>query len=386
MLKSKDDLNWINGFEINGQKDITEKDLLLTDTEIKRYREQYIEDYQKALLLFEDKTQLTEFDVSLIMIGAFLQTLRWVILSNDKLRFNKASDADKVFDKVGNCVKKSDYIPATIEQIVLEFANHAVPYDAVQQTDRFKRIYPNLNTGIAGTTHRYKAIGHDPLAGLVFGTVNIATNTLTVNDIYSMLPSYHVVNQKINAKTDIEHVLKWAYELLLENPEIIAASFVHQIVHCSTDVFTRQGLPLPFINTISPETSKLLIGKQVDLYSVSRSTMLSILINKLIEMCHKLYYNPATMTQSLYEIRSMKIILYSNVLSSALNLVYTGIIKDWKKLDIGGLLITLWSLFTNARKINDIKLSFVNNVLDNALKKEEDEVQEQMAKLGFFNL
>ena len=25
MLKSKDDLNWINGFEINGQKDITEK-------------------------------------------------------------------------------------------------------------------------------------------------------------------------------------------------------------------------------------------------------------------------------------------------------------------------------------------------------------------------
>lgn len=54
-----------------------------------------------------------------------------------------------------------------------------------------------------------------------------------------------------------------------------------------------------------------------------------------------------------------------------------------EKLDIGGLLITLWSLFTNARKINDIKLSFVNNVLDNALKKEEDEVQEQMAKLGF---
>lgn len=82
----------------------------------------------------------------------------------------------------------------------------------------------------------------------------------------------------------------------------------------------------------------------------------------------------------------MKIILYSNVLSSALNLVYTGIIKDWKKLDIGGLLITLWRLFTNARKINDIKLRFVNNVLDNALKKEEDEVQEQMAKLGFFNL
>ena len=50
MLKSKDDLNWINGFEINGQKDITEKDLLLTDTEIKRYREQYIEDYQKAAI------------------------------------------------------------------------------------------------------------------------------------------------------------------------------------------------------------------------------------------------------------------------------------------------------------------------------------------------
>lgn len=119
MLKSKDDLNWINGFEINGQKDITEKDLLLTDTEIKRYREQYIEDYQKALLLFEDKTQLTEFDVSLIMIGAFLQTLRWVILSNDKLRFNKASDADKVFDKVGNCVKNPIIFPQPLNRSFL---------------------------------------------------------------------------------------------------------------------------------------------------------------------------------------------------------------------------------------------------------------------------
>ena len=33
-------------------------------------------------------------------------------------------------------------------------------------------------------------------------TANIATNTLTVNSLSELYPSYHVLNQEINGKTD----------------------------------------------------------------------------------------------------------------------------------------------------------------------------------------
>ena len=168
-----------------------------------------------------------------------------------------------------------------------------------------------------------------------------------------------------------------------DKPEIIGASFIRQITHCGTDFFTKQGLPLPVINVISPETSKFLIGKQIDVYSVMRSATLAIIINKFIEMLHRIFFDINTDDELLYDIRTKKILLYSNTFSSILNVGYVALTKDIKRLDIGGILVTLWNFLTNRPNMERLQLEFINKTLDRELQKEEDEVSQQLAKWGF---
>lgn len=376
-FKSSFNHDWVNGFETeNVEKPDYVKILTPTAEEKAAAVEKYSNIYAKALDDFKNKTSLTSWDMDILMVAAALQTLRWAFISNDKFRFDKASDADKAFKNAGKTLENLPFVPATIPQLI---SDHTVPYDAVNYSENFI----GESAGLSGRNHRFKTLGHDPLAGLIFGTANIATNTLTVNDFSKFFPSYRVVNQKIDSKTDIFHVMKWTGDLMIDNPKIIGAAFAKQIVHCGTDAFTKQGLPVPVINVISPETSKFLIGNQIDTYSVTRGATLAILINKIVEMCHRMYFDKNSDDEKLYEVRTRKILTYSNTMSSLLNVGYVGITRDFKKLDLGGILVTLWRILTDKKEIEKIRLEFIQKTLDGELKKEEDEVNERLAKFGF---
>lgn len=357
------------------------KELLFSDSEIEENNKKHMKQYYDAVDEFKRKTSLTSNDMKLLLVAATLQTLRWVILSNDKFRFSKASDSDKAFSRIGKELNNNEYLPASVQDIALSMTTHTVPYDAVTRSDRYISIY-NDSPGLSGTNHRYKSLGHDPLVGLIVGTANIATNTLTVNSLSELYPSYHVLNQEINGKTDLYHIMKWSSEILAERPEVMGAAFIRQIVHCGTDVFTKQGLPLPVINTISPEASKFLIGKQIDLYSTVRGAVAAIFINKLIEMCHRMYCKPNE-NRRLYDVRTRKILTYSNTLSSVINIGYVGITKNVKALDVGGILVTLWRILNDQKIIQEIQREFVIKTLEGQLDKEEAEVNQQLAKWGF---
>ena len=342
--------------------------------------------YDKAVDEFKNKTKLTSCDMDILMVAAALQTIRWAFISNDKFRFDKAREADKFFEKTGKTLENLPFVPATIPKLL---SDHTVPYDAIKHSERFDRIYPNEKI-VSGTNHRYKTLGHDPLADLIFGTANIATNTLTVNDFSKIFPSYHVVEQKIDRKTDIFHILKWTGELMMNEPEVVGGAFAKQIVHFGTDAFTTQGLPIPVINVISPETSEFLIGskpgkpsKQIDTYSVTRGAMLAIFINKIVEMCHRMYFDKNSDDERLYEVRTRKILTYSNTMSSILNVGYVGVTGNFKKLDLGGIFVTLWRILNDRKEIEKIRWEFIQKTLDGELKKEEDEVNQRLAKFGF---
>lgn len=67
-----------------------------------------------------------------------------------------------------------------------EMHSNPVPFDAIvlnpiYKTSRFSPFKP----GISGLNHRFTAIGHDPILGLIFGTANIMTGTITRNDFKS---------------------------------------------------------------------------------------------------------------------------------------------------------------------------------------------------------
>ena len=352
--------------------------LLLTEDEVEEVHNKHMRKYSEAVAEFNERTSLTGTDMGFLMVAAVLQTLRWVFFGKDMQRLT-ANEADKKFKNIGG--RLAEYEPATLKTIGESLISHTVPYDAIRRSARYKDIYNDM-PGLSGTNHRYMALGHDPLAGLIFGTANIVTNTLTVNDWTSAFPSYHVKNQEINGKTDLYHIIKWTGESLQDRPKVVGAALLRQVAHSSSDLFTTQGLPIPIINTISPEMSGFLIGNQVDVYGTAKSAAAAILINKLIEMCHRLFYQQGD-DLKLYEVRTRKILTYSNTLSSIINVGYVGATRNVKKLDVGGIMVALWRLLNDKEEIRKIKRDFVNMTLDGELKREEDEVNQQLAKWGF---
>ncbi len=359
--------NWAKDTQNGKESSSYFDELVLTDKEIYKLSNEYEESYLRHLNEFKAKTSLTDLDISILIAAACLQTLRWALIDNSSFRFDQASKADKVLT------------PKPIEKML----NLQVPYDAIQRTDAFKYQNGNVSTGLSGTTHRYLTLGHDPLAGWIFGTMNILTDTLTKNDIPSFT-SYRVENQVIMGRTHIITIAKESIDVIQQAPEALPIAFLKQAVHYSTDVFTKMGLPIPILNTISPETSKILMGKDVniDFYSVTRGVALSMLINKLVEYFHRLYY-AQTEDYKLYDVRTRKILMYSNTLSSIINVGYVAGTSNFTKLDVGGILVTLWRIFNDERVINKIKTDFINRCLSNDLQKEEDEINEKLAKYGF---
>lgn len=368
--------DWLQGFETPVCKKTNYVAMLQPREEnIAKRTQEYLDHCDDLDRRFQRETCLTPLDIRFLIVAACMQTLRWGLLNNTVGRFANSKDGEKFIEGT------KQYLPASMEQLVMD---HRVPYDVVARSERFRKIYGDESTGLSGNTHRVRALGHDPLAGLIFGTANIATNTVTVNDWSQIFPSYHVVNGEIDAKTDVANVLEWTGQMMVDKPEIVGASFIKQIIHCGTDVFTKQGLPIPVINIISPEVSQFLIGKGIDLYSVTRSATLTILINKFIEMCHRLFFRYGHDDARTYEVRTRKILLYSNTFSSVLNMGYAYLKRDIKYLDVGGLLVTLWRLLTDSKRISELRAQFIQETLDGELKKEEDAARDRLARLGVF--
>ena len=370
--------------------------LLLTDKEVEQFTDEFITKYNKLVYEFEHKTKLNKLDLTIMVFAAGIQVLRWAMISNSSLLGDMAQrpDASSVDLRVDNArktvantaqtfVDNVPFVPLTLPELVERLFEHKVPYDVTRVSPRFKEIYPDFMPGVSGFNHRYKVLGHDPLAGFIFGTANIATWTLSVNNAAQFFPSYHIKNGMIDGKTDIYHVLKWTTNMISEKPEVVGGAMITQAVHIGTDVFTKAGLPIPLINLISPETSKFLMGHHIDTLSVVRSASLAIMVNKVVEMFHKLYFDQRKDVANLYEVKTRKVVIYSNVISSMLTVGYVAGTGDVNHLDIGGIAVALWRIFTDQKRIMEIKKEFIERELDNDFKKQEDEIKQRLAVYGF---
>ena len=90
----------------------------------------------------------------------------------------------------------------------------------------------------------------------------------------------------------------------------------------------------------------------------------------IIAMIHRLWFDEAADDPKFYEVRTRKIILYSDLIASTSNLiavyVKTKLTKqlDLNMLDVGGLLVTLYRLVTDVRFICKVRDEFVQSKLD----------------------
>lgn len=243
------------------------------------------------------------------------------------------------------------------------------PYDITKGS-------PAINRNMEGGYHRIHTLGHDPILGWIFGTANILTDTITFEDFKSnrvvRKPKMMITPESVPfAKLFCE-----AFEMCRADSLNLPAAIFAEGCHLKSDEFTKLGLPVPILETITPDFASKLYKSNYDALCFSRdlkivgaSAGISVFIDMIIGLVHGLF-NKEKIDKDLYEVRTRKILLISNSIASTSNIIQTVITNNPKNLDIGGLLVTISHLFMDLRFISRIKEEFIKQELNKDLIKE----------------
>lgn len=324
---------------------------------------------------FESQTGLKGADIAFLFVATALQCGR-IFIINNLTKIEKAGQGnrnegflhdlqDKILHKFDNgTVLGTDRYYAPLNQII---TGHGVPYDATGYVDENFKLFKGAN-------HRFATLGHDPILGLIFGTANILTNTITCVNA-PIITTNHVIydsslkNPRIGGFAPTTVTLKKAVERLDGDVSSIVAAIIKQIIHIGTDMYTPCGIQLPGANLLLSKENTEKLTKYIstgDLAKIGTSAGLATLINTIISTVHMLMYDETKYSsQDVYSVKTRKIILYSNLIASTSNIIWVGgnMIAGnegaIKELDIGGLLVTLHRLMTDAKFIREVKEEFV---------------------------
>ena len=368
-------------------------DINLNEKEIE---DLYVE-YKKSRKEIENefclKTRLNKKDLNFLFFAIALQVARQYLLTGtlgesfDK-RDRLNHDADEIKKEIkdkqyqyrneheewGN--RKSGKGYRTWKEIVM---TTKVPYDIMNGSKE-------LGLGLGGPTHRNLTLGHDPILGWVFGTLNIITDSITLIDFTSY--KVNMATSKIEFPISTFQVFQNEFESIMEEKYRLPAAIFAQGLHLKSDEKTKTGLPVPLINIFSEKLAGELYKNQYDylcairdIKTVGKQAAFSILINMIIGLIHGLYNTGTTEEEiKLYEVKTRKILLYSNIIASTSNILQSYITKDIKKLDLGGLLVTLYRIVTDIPFIEKIKSEFVNTKLSEQYQKEIEELDNYIEK------
>lgn len=304
------------------------------------------------------RTQLDSLDVSIMFVAIGLQIARQYLLTKFPIRLDDQTAAKNT---KGHIEEHSNRQHRLYNPSLEEIITNPVPFDA--------------NIGANGALsgggymgHRVTAIGHDPVLGLIFGTANIATSTLTT----ATFDSYHIYTNtngrdffKNTARTDL--VMSYTTRKMLtegiDGKVIVAVSLAKEIIHLRSDLNTKNSLPLPIVSTINPRFASRLASYGFDMANVvaaGKQASLAMLINSLISMFHMLFCPAMTgQEQRLYEVKTRKILTYSNLVASSTNLFTVGLTQNLQLLDLGGLGVTIYRLITDVKFIREVKREFI---------------------------
>lgn len=336
---------------------------------------QYNENYDSVVREFKDKTKLHKADYPFLITAILLQCVRQYVLTPFSERVSADESEKNMTEKYGKNGKMTGRYYYASEDAILR--QKSVPFDVVAGSKKFN--LGGIGKGLSGNSHRFRTLGHDPILGYVFGTANIMTNTMTMYNA----ASYHIryvpnatgisaPNVYANANTRKIFSAVWQRLCSDSGPFLLVASIVKEYLHLKSDISTN-GLPIPFLSSISPDLSRTLAEHGLDAIRIAetgKQAAMAALINAIISILHGLFCaKKGEMKRNLYTVRTRKILLYSNLIASTSNVIYSAISNDWKKFDIGGLCNTLWRLYSDPKFFDKIKYEFINNELSSHYQK-----------------
>ena len=313
---------------------------------------------------FDKYTAFTKVDWIFLGLATTLQIVRQYVLTPFAERLDDQTAAKQTSGHIKEHSNRSHrwYHPS-IDEII----SNPVPFDAMQGSKKF-------GAGLSGTTHRTRALGHDPILGYVFGTMNILTSTLTTSNFLS----YHIKTAENKrdylsnpAKTSL--VVKYSAQRVIdegwEGKEAFASAFLKEFIHLKSDVKTKDGLPFPGISVYDADLARKLANYGLDVQNIAtigKQASLSIIINYLISMLHRLCM-PDDIDEKMYAAKTRKVLMFSNLAATSSNLVYTAVSQNYKKLDIGGSVVAIYRLLSDSKFITDLRMEFRNKYLENKL-------------------
>lgn len=235
-----------------------------------------------------------------------------------------------------------------------------------------------INMG-GGNYHRMYTLGHDPILGWIFGTMNILTDIMTLNNF----SSYRVSRNPMWITGELVPMgcmIQESYEVAQADYLNLPAAVFAQAQHLESDKYTQCGLPVPLLSTFNEDAARKLYGKQYDALCFARDAKIvgaSFIVSKLFDIVISLVHGlfcPEGEDKDLFECRTRKILLISNSIASTSAIIHAGITSNPKNLDIGSLLNTVTHLFTDIRFILRVKQEFIDSEISSRLQKELDEV------------
>lgn len=348
---------------------------------------EYAEHLDRIDREFREHTGLQKEDVPFLVLATILQAAR-VLIINALTEIENAGRNNRNEVALHNAQERlfcqfdagdgpaSGRLYASKEQIL---TTEGVPYDANR--------YAGEKLGLfKGGDHRFATLGHDPAVGLIFGTSNILTNTITcvgkdrVLGIGSSIPSTYLVNYDsmgknprielpigdLAPKVTIE-MLVAASKRVVDEPSAAACALLKQIIHIGTDLFTPCGIQLPFANLVLDNAHSEMLTKYVstgDVLKVGVQAGMTVLINFLIASlhgCQAVFGDDASdYALEMHQVRTKKIILISNALATSTSVVQAVACRDPRRFDFGGAAVLVYRLFTDIRFMSRLKEEYLD--------------------------
>lgn len=358
---------------------------------------------------FEKRTSLSKTDISILVLATALQLVRIYMLPKFQEKYlddNRLDHNDEIIKEMEReeinvyknkhkewVSKGSDKGYRSWEEIAFTIK---VPYDATRHSGA--GFY---GRNMHGGQHRVKALGHDPILGWIFGVANIISDTITVCPEYELgeknIRIPYIESYKVDMGSNFcwrEQIATWnviknSFESIGEDKHRLYAALFAQGLHLASDKYTKLGLPVPFLSLIDSDKAYEIYRDGYDyldyLYDTQilrrtlKSASQAMMINMIIGALHKFFYNPnKDFDKELYNVRTKKIILYSNIIATTSDVIqtairaYSGDDNAIRNFDLGGFLVTIYRLITDTKSIMRIKEEFIFNEWDRIIETKDN--------------
>ena len=341
---------------------------------------------------FDKKTHLNSIDKKILFFATSVLTIKTLVTPYilKKLEYGNSFDPNQRMKHNDPAIAKEHRAANdSFRDTASKYHEQGYWMNILYQTPPFDTTVGSLSIGfnMEGRYHRLHTLGHDPILGWVFGTANILTDTVTLDNLetYRVIrkPKLMITTQAVSLADMFQESFEMSKVDLLNLPAALFA----EAQHLKSDRYTKAGLPVPLLSTFAPELAGELYKSQYDelcfirdIKFVGMSAAISTFFNMIITFVHGLYFDGKS-DKRLYEVRTRKILLIANSIAGGSSIISAFITKNPKNLDLGQLLVSVKRLFSDIRYICKIKEEYISQEQDKALLKslqELDYLESQM--------